>query len=250
MEKIEAGGILSEYVMNTKTIFCFNFQRKAIRINIEILESIRRQFILDSIIMGFFMGLGSFCYFVSNIAVYSAAKKYMMDESLDSEDLTVIMNITNISTQFIINPIDINSLGDLGILRKDAIAFRLIYSTLETNSLILPFQKDNYGKTSELNISGKIEFKNAYFAYPTRPENVILKDVSLTIYPAKQVAIVGPSGSGKNSIIQLLNRFYDIEEGKGEILLDDVNIKDYNLYQEPSIFKISPLENVRFGKAD
>ena len=129
MEKIEAGGILSECVMNTKTIFCFNFQRKAIRMYTEILESIRRQFIRDSIIMGFFMGLGSFCYFVSNIAVYSAAKKYMMDESLDSEDLTVIMNITNISTQFIIN-----SLGDLGNLRKAAVAFRQIYSTLETNS--------------------------------------------------------------------------------------------------------------------
>ena len=89
------------------------------------------------------------------------------------------------------------------------------------------------------------------------PENVILKDVSLTIYPGQQVAIVGPSGSGKSTIIQLLNRFYDVEEGKGEILIDDINIKDYNLYelrkkigyvsQDPSIFKISPLENVRYG---
>ena len=252
MAKIETGGILSECVMNTKTIFCFNFQKKAIEIFIKILKYTRKQFIRDSIIMGFFMGLGIFCYFASNIAIYAAAKKYLIDGSMESEDLSIILNVANNSMIFIIN-----SLGDLGNLRKAAVAFRLIYSTLETNSLIPPFQKDNYGKKSAFHISGKIEFKNVYFSYPTRPENIILKDVSLIIQPGQQIAIVGPSGSGKSTIIQLLNRFYDVEEGKGEILIDDINIKDYNLYelrkkigyvsQDPSIFKISPLENVRYG---
>ena len=75
--------------------------------------------------------------------------------------------------------------------------------------------------------------------------------------PGQKVALVGYSGSGKSSIIQLLNRFYDIEDGKGEILIDDINIKDYNLYelrkkigfvsQEPSIFRRSYLENIRYG---
>ncbi len=101
-----------------------------------------------------------------------------------------------------------------------------------------------------MNIMGKIEFRNVYFAYPTRPENFILKNVSFTILPGQSVALVGASGSGKSTIIRLLNRFYDIEEGKGEILIDDINIKNYNLYelrkkiiwapQEPSLFKISP----------
>ena len=69
--------------------------------------------------------------------------------------------------------------------------------------------------------------------------------------------MVGYSGCGKSSVIQLLNRFYDVEEGRGEILIDDVNIKDYNLYelrkkigfvsQEPSVFKTSNLENIRYG---
>ena len=75
--------------------------------------------------------------------------------------------------------------------------------------------------------------------------------------PGQKVALVGYSGSGKSSIIQLLNRFYDIEDGKGEILIDDINIKDYNLYelrkkigfvsQESSIFRRSYLENIRYG---
>ena len=111
-----------------------------------------------------------------------------------------------------------------------------------------------------MNIKGKIELRHVYFAYPTRPENVVLKDVSLVINPGEQAAFVGYSGSGKSTIIQLLNRFYDIEEGKGEILIDDVNIKDYNLYelrkkiglvlQEPTLFRVSVLENVRYGRLD
>ena len=111
-----------------------------------------------------------------------------------------------------------------------------------------------------MNIKGKIELKHVYFAYPTRPENVILKDVSLVINPGEQAAFVGYSGSGKSTIIQLLNRFYDVEEGKGEVLIDDENIKNYNLYelrkkiglvsQEPTLFRISVLENVRYGRLD
>ena len=252
MAKMEAGGILSECIINTKTIFCFNFQKKAIMMYSEVLEIIERQFIRDSIIMGFLMGLGTFCYFASNCCIFALARKYMIDGSMDSEDMATIMNICNNSIMNIVN-----TLSDLGNLRKAAVAYKLIYSTLRTRSLISPFPADNYGKQSSTNINGKIEFKNVTFAYPTRPENVILKNVNLTIHPGQQVAIVGPSGSGKSTIIQLLNRFYDVENGKGEILIDNINIKDYNLYelrkvigyisQEPTIFKISPLENVRYG---
>ena len=153
-----------------------------------------------------------------------------------------------------------NGMGNLGNLKKATVAYKSIYSTLDTVSTIPPYQRDNEGKVSAMNIRGKIELKHVYFAYPTRPENVILKDVSLVINPGEQAAFVGYSGSGKSTIIQLLNRFYDIEEGKGEILIDDVNIKDYNLYelrkkiglvlQEPTLFRISVLENVRYGRLD
>jgi ABC-type methionine transport system ATPase subunit len=123
-----------------------------------------------------------------------------------------------------------------------------------------PYRRDNEGKVSAMNIKGKIELRHVYFAYPTRPQNVILKDVSLVINPGEQTAFVGYSGSGKSTIIQLLTRFYDVEEGKGEVLIDDVNIKDYNLYelrkkiglvsQEPTLFRVSVLENVRYGRLD
>ena len=145
-------------------------------------------------------------------------------------------------------------------IRKAISSFRSIYSILDTESLISPLEKDNLDKLTANNIKGKIEFKNVYFAYPFKPEHVILKDISFTILPGQKVALVGNSGCGKSSIIQLMNRFYDVEDGKGEILIDDVNIKNYNLYelkkkigfvqQEPSSFKRSNLENIRYGNLE
>ena len=252
---IEAGGILSECVTNTKTIYSFNFQQAAVEMYMGVLEYHRRAFLRDSIIAGFFVGLGQFCLFAGQSTVMAMAKHYILNGEIDSEDMGLAMNIVMTSAGGIGN-----GLAQLGDLKKANIAFKSIYSTLDTPTLINPFKRDNEGKISAMNIKGKIELRHVYFAYPTRPEQVILKDVSFVVYPGQQAALVGYSGSGKSTIIQLLTRFYDVEDGKGEILIDDVNIKDYNLYQlrkkiglvsqEPVLFKRSVLENVRYGKLD
>ena len=252
---IEAGGILSECVTNTKTIYSFNFQKKAVEMYMEIIDFLKRQFVRDSLIGGFFIGLGQFCMFAANCAVLYAAKKYILKGEIDSEDMGLAMNIVMTSASGIGQ-----GMGNLGDLKKAKIAFKSLYSTIDTESQISAFKDDNEGKVSPENIKGKIEFKHVYFAYPTRPEQIILKDVSFVIEPGQQAALVGYSGSGKSTVIQLLERFYDVEDGKGEILIDDVNIKDYDLYhlrkkiglvsQEPVLFKRSVLENVRYGKLD
>ena len=252
---VEAGGVLSECVTNTKTIYSFNFQKKAVEMYMDILEYCRRQFIRDAVIAGFFIGLGQFCMFAANASVFALSKKLILDGDIDSEDMGLALNIVITSCAGVSQ-----ALSNVGDIKKASVAFKSLYSTLDTQSLIPPFKRDNEGKISAANIKGKIDLRHVYFAYPTRPEQVILKDVSLTIYPGQQVALVGYSGSGKSTIIQLLTRFYDVEEGKGEILIDDVNIKDYNLYelrkkiglvsQEPVLFKRNVLENVRYGKLD
>lgn len=148
-------------------------------------------------------------------------------------------------------------LQNLAALKKLYLLLKILYSIFETQSLIPPYRTDNISKLRTKNIKGKIEFKHVYFSYPTHPERAVLKNINMTIEPGQKVALVGYSGCGLSSIIQLINRFYDIYDDKGEILIDSENIKNYNIYelrkrigyisQEPSIFKTSNLENIKYG---
>ncbi len=252
---IEAGAILSECVVNTKTIYSFNFQRPAVEMYLDVLEYNRKKFAHDAFFNGIFLGIGQFAVFCANATTFYAAKCFLLDNSIDSMRMSTTFNIVIMMAGGVGN-----GLGQLGDYKKASISFKSLYSTLDTQSLINPFPKFNKNKKSAENIKGKIEFRDVTFSYPTRPDQTILKKVSFTIHPGQQIALVGYSGCGKSTIIQLLERFYDVEDGKGVILIDDVPIKEYNLYelrkkiglvsQEPILFKRSVLENVRYGRLD
>src|SRR6202000_1722963 len=81
------------------------------------------------------------------------------------------------------------------------------------------------GAYSPARVKGKVEFDHVSFAYTG--DRYVLKNISFTIQPGQTVAIVGHTGSGKTSIISLLNRLYHIREG--EIRIDDIRIEDYRL---------------------
>lgn len=108
------------------------------------------------------------------------------------------------------------------------------------------------------NIKGKIQFKDVGFSYPTRPDGVALKGISLLVNPGETIALVGPSGAGKSTILQLILRFYD--PLSGEILIDDVSLRDLKredfrkeialVPQDPIIFATTVMENIKFGRPD
>jgi len=75
---------------------------------------------------------------------------------------------------------------------------------------------------------GKIEFKDVWFRYPTRKEDFVLRGLNIVIEPETSVALVGESGCGKSTFINLVMRFYDVDDGC--VLIDDVDIKEYNLH--------------------
>ena len=77
-------------------------------------------------------------------------------------------------------------------------------------------------------VKGKIEFKNVWFRYPTRKEDFVLRGINNTVNPGDSVALVGESGCGKSTFVNLLMRFYDPDDG--EILLDGVDISEINLH--------------------
>ncbi|MGB9679569.1 MAG: ABC transporter ATP-binding protein [Minisyncoccia bacterium] len=104
------------------------------------------------------------------------------------------------------------------ILQSAMASAERIFILLDTKEHI----KDPENPISLDSIEGKIEFKNVWFSYNNN--EWVLKDVSFTVNPGQTIAIVGATGAGKTSIINLLSRFYDIQ--KGDILIDGKNIKD------------------------
>ena len=114
----------------------------------------------------------------------------------------------------------------------------------EPNAKILP------------SIEGHVEFKNVTFMY--EEDNPILKNIDMNINSGESIALVGPTGAGKSTIVSLISRFYDINEG--EILIDGINIKDVTLkslrqqmgimLQDSFIFSGTIMDNIRYGKLD
>jgi ATP-binding cassette subfamily B multidrug efflux pump len=108
------------------------------------------------------------------------------------------------------------------VLQMGMIAGERVFKVLDNEDFIPDSKK---GAFSPARVNGKIEFDKVYFAYADG--RYVLKNISFTIQPGETVAIVGHTGSGKTSIISLLNRLYHIQEGA--ISIDDVNIEQFNL---------------------
>lgn len=105
-------------------------------------------------------------------------------------------------------------------------------------------------------VNGEVTFKNVHFGY--NPEKTIINNFSANVKPGKKVAIVGPTGAGKTTMVKLLMRFYDVNTG--EILIDGHNIQDFNrddlrelfgmVLQDTWLFNGTIMENIRYGRLD
>lgn len=120
-------------------------------------------------------------------------------------------------------------------------------------------QKDEAEKISNpVSLKGEITFQNVSFSYPSRADFSVLKDLNFHIKAGEKVALVGQSGSGKSTIINLLMRFYPVKQGN--ILIDHRSVSDFNLSayrqnlgvvpQEVLLFGGTIKENIRYGKPD
>lgn len=107
----------------------------------------------------------------------------------------------------------------------------------------------------ETAVKGKVEFKNVSFAYPGMDNENVIENFNLVINPGETIGILGATGCGKSSLVNLIPRFYDVT--KGEVLIDGVNVKDYDLrvlrdkvsiaLQKPEIFSTTIAENIAWG---
>ena len=125
------------------------------------------------------------------------------------------------------------------VLQMGVVSSIRIFKLLDTKEMIVNNDKFKI----ENNISGKLEFKNLWFAY--NEKNYVLKNINFKINTGNVLAIVGSTGSGKTSIINLINRFYEFN--KGEIYLDENKLRDYNLDQLRKVIGYVPQDVFLFS---
>lgn len=133
-------------------------------------------------------------------------------------------------------------------LQMGMVSAERIFEVLDTDEMT-----PNEGTLKPVHIEGEIAFKDVWFAY--NDENWVLKDVNFSVKPGETLALVGATGAGKSSTINILSRFYEVN--KGEILLDGVNIKAYDLdylrntiatvLQDVFLFSDSVINNITLG---
>eukprot|EP00386_Alphamonas_edax_P014233 GDKI01043790.1.p1 GENE.GDKI01043790.1~~GDKI01043790.1.p1 ORF type:complete len:1433 (+),score=480.23 GDKI01043790.1:114-4412(+) len=128
-----------------------------------------------------------------------------------------------------------------------------VYELIDRKSPIDPYSTEG---TIPKEIHGKIEFKNIDFAFPSRKEKQIFKNMSLTVEAGQTVALVGASGCGKSTTVSLFERFYDPDNG--QVLLDGTDVRELNVgwlrqqigfvTQEPRLFNLTVAQNIAHGK--
>ncbi|OLY77817.1 Multidrug resistance protein 1 [Smittium mucronatum] len=145
------------------------------------------------------------------------------------------------------------SITALSLARSSA---KKIYKIIDSKSSVDPMDSSKGIKADH--IKGKVKFISVGFSYPNIPDSNILSDFNLIASPGQKIALVGSSGSGKSTVLNLLQRFYDPTEGS--ILIDDIDIKEYNIKslrsqigvvkQEPTMFNSSIFDNIAYGASN
>lgn len=232
----------AESIYGIKLIKIFNRQyekqKECKNLNEEFITAIKPARILESM-------LPAIMLIIENLGI-SIVIIVLVNKILGiSLDIGIIyMFITYIKQIF--EPIN-RIIENIELVQEAVTSIDKIYDLLEHEEYIENMED---GKILE-QIKGKIEFKHVWFAY--EKENWILKDVNFVINPGESIALVGKTGSGKTTITNLINRFYEIQ--KGEILIDGINLKDINIkslrksigtiLQDPFIYARTMKDNIK-----
>lgn len=244
--------VLAEEVLSSiRTVTAFSAKEKMTRKYNVFLEQAHKEGKKKSPNYGILFSVEYFCvYSAIALSFWQGYRMYLSGEVQDvGKVFTVVLSVTIAATSISVLAPQIQSFTNAASAASE------LFTIIDKPTLLDPL--DPSGKQPST-CDGTIEIKNLNFAYPSRPSAQVLHDFSISIPASKTTALVGASGSGKSTIVGLLERWYVPESGR--IILDNIDLPEYNtkwlrsrirlVQQEPILFRGTVFANVAKGLVD
>ncbi|XP_065886381.1 ATP-dependent translocase ABCB1-like isoform X2 [Dysidea avara] len=242
-----AGAIAEEVIGSIKTVIVFGGQEKEVGRYGQLLKGAQRSGVWKGIISGIGFGLTFFVLFAILGLTYWFCGYLITYEDATTGDVLAVLFSILVGGQYLGQAAP--NVQEFSTARASAGA---LYDIIDRQPQITNVEYIPKEFNSDIIIN------NVTFHYPSRPDVKVLDDFSISVKPGQTLALVGSSGSGKSTVVQLIQRFYDLNEG--QILVGGNDIRKVNLHwlrqhigvvsQEPVLFASTIAENIRYGKED
>uniref|UniRef100_A0A7N0VGP3 Uncharacterized protein n=2 Tax=Kalanchoe fedtschenkoi TaxID=63787 RepID=A0A7N0VGP3_KALFE len=247
----EGTQLASEAVINHRTITAFSSQNRILGLFQGTMEGPKRESIRQSWSSGIALFSSQFLTTASIALAFWYGGRLLNEKKTEAKNLFQVFFILMSTGKHI---------ADAGSMSSDIAkgtgAVKSVFKILDRKSEIIP--DDPKGIKAKGNIKGIIELKKVVFCYPSRQDRMIFTGLDLKIEAGKTMALIGQSGSGKSTVIGLIERFYDPIHGS--VNMDGRNVMSYNLRhlrsqialvsQEPTLFAGTIRENIMYGKEE
>ena len=246
-----AGGIAEESLEGVKTISSCNAQETRAKDYQRELEPLKRSTTLMGIVHGFgwsmfFVVLFAFSgvlFYISAYIITENPDLWISTSNIEAKEVVMIFFATGMSSFYLGTAVPC-----IQFIESGRVAAARVDRMIKKN-------KKFDGDKKIIRLKGNIDFEDVYFNYPSNPSVNILQGISFSVKPGESLALVGETGSGKSTIIQLIEGFYYCSSGS--VKIDGVDIKQYDLStirelialvnQEPILFNCSIKENIKMG---
>ncbi|KAJ7294392.1 hypothetical protein O6H91_Y260100 [Diphasiastrum complanatum] len=239
--------VAGEAMSNIRTVLAFNAQEKILFLFNKQLEIVQRRSLLRGQVAGSGFGTSQFAMYATHALCLWFGSLLVRRGHAEFDRVILAFMVVMLSAYGVAQTISLTP-----DLAKAGQALQSVFQIIDRKTKIEP---DDSQSERVHRLKGHIEFKHVEFCYPSRPHVKVFEDLNLKINPGHSLALVGASGSGKSSIISLIERFYD--PVAGTVLIDGKNVKKLHLrslrehiglvQQEPALFSTTIRANILYG---